>query len=199
MPNVAYIRVSTEDQNLDRQRDALAALGVEFDPRYVFADKEIGATFERAEYIVMKKVLRSGDTLYIKELDRLGRTKDGIMQEWREITKSGVDIVVMDMPILDTRRFKGTGLSGLDTLITDIVLAVLGWDAEEERRKIKARQREGINAARRRGKKFGRHAIEKPPGWDAAVSVWRAGEATAADTWRSLGLTKSTFYKLIKA
>lgn len=192
-----YIRVSSTDQNPDRQRDAMLALGIS--ERDIFIEKKSGKDFERPVYQGMKAMLRHGDVVYIKSLDRFGRNKEQIMREWREITQDiGADIVVLDMPILDTTRFKQQGqqISGLENLISDIVLNLLSYFAEEERRRIKERQAEGIAAAKRKGKHLGRPRLAMPASFPEAYAAWRAGEITAVKAMKMTGLKRSKFYEM---
>ena len=148
----AYIRVSTKDQNLDRQWEAIRGL----DTDEVFADKQSGKDFDRPEYQKMLEKLKRDDLLYVKSIDRLGRNYDEILEQWRVLTKEkGIDIVVLDMPLLDTRRGKDL----LGTFLSDIVLQVLSFVAENERVNIKQRQKEGIAAAKAKGVKFGRRKM----------------------------------------
>ena len=151
--NVGYARVSSKDQNLDRQIAALHDAGVE----RIFADKQSGKDFERVEYKAMMKRLRAGDVLFIKSIDRLGRNYREIIEQWRSIMDKSVDIVVLDMPLLDTRREQ----SLIATFISDVVLQVLSFVADNERANIRSRQAEGIAQARARGVQFGRPII--PP------------------------------------
>lgn len=193
-----YIRVSTSDQNPDRQHDAMLTLGIS--ERDIFAEKMSGKDFERPVYQSMKAMLRRGDVVYIKSLDRFGRNKEQIMQEWKEITQTiGADIVVLDMPILDTARFKqdGQALSGLENLISDIVLSLLSYFAEEERRRIKERQTEGIAAAKRKGKHLGRPRQVMPAGFSEVYAAWKAGTITAVRAMEMTGLKRSKFYDMV--
>src|SRR5574344_1631726 len=153
--NVGYARVSSKDQNLDRQIAALHDAGVE----RIFADKQSGKDFERVEYKAMMKRLRAGDVLFIKSIDRLGRNYREIIEQWRAIVDKSVDIVVLDMPLLDTRREQ----SLIGTFISDIVLQVLSFVADNERANIRSRQAEGIAQARARGVQFGRPIIHPHP------------------------------------
>ena len=190
-----YVRVSCKDQNLERQTKEMLALGI--CERDIFADKQSGKDFERPMYQALKMNLREGDRLYIKSLDRFGRNKEQILSEWQEITKEiKADIIVIDMPLLDTTRYKN--ISGLESLITDIVLQLLSYFAEDERCRIKARQAEGIAAAKQNGRKFGRPGMEYPEEWEKCYSEWKAGNITAVQAFTSLGLKKATFYKLVK-
>lgn len=195
-----YARVSTKDQNEARQIESLTAAGV--DSRDLFIDKASGKDFNRDQYQVLKRGLRAGDTLFIHSLDRLGRDKDGILDEWAAITKEiGADIVVLDMPLLDTRKYKDS----VGSFVTDLVLQILSWIAQDERDRIKKRQREGIDAAKQQGKHLGRPKKEYSslPAADRAAfesqyNAWKAGEQTAVQTFTNLGMTKTTFYKLSK-
>ena len=150
MKNYGYIRVSSADQNEDRQRIALNQLNV---PMKIFTEKQSGKNFNRPEYKKLLKKLKAGDVLYIKSIDRLGRNYEEIQNQWRTLTKQkGVDIVVLDMPLLDTRQQKNL----MGTFIADIVLQLLAFVAENERTNIKVRQAEGIAAAKAKGVQFGR-------------------------------------------
>lgn len=190
-----YVRVSCKDQNVDRQVNEILALGI--NERDIFIDKQSGKDFDRPMYKVLKSYLRQGDKLYIKSLDRFGRNKEQILEEWRNITKEiGADIIVLDMPLLDSTKYKN--ISGLESLITDIVLQLLSYFAEEERSHIKTRQAEGIIVAKRKGVKFGRPSMEYPPEWDYYYSLWKQGKATAVKTFTRLDLKKATFYKLVR-
>lgn len=176
----AYIRVSTKEQNLDRQWEAIKGLDVD----EVFADKQSGKDFDRPEYQKMLEKLKKDDLLYIKSIDRLGRNYDEILEQWRILTKEkGIDIVVLDMPLLDTRRGKDL----LGTFLSDIVLQVLSFVAENERVNIKQRQMEGIAAARAKGVKFGRP--EKN-----VDCVLMEGE-TVRSACRRLGISKTYWYE----
>lgn len=150
-----YIRVSTKDQNELRQLQAMKEKGL--DERDIFLDKQSGRNFDRAQYQLLKRMIRKGDVLYIHSLDRFGRNKEEILQEWNDITKNiQADIVVMDMPLLDTTQFKDS----LGTFIADLVLQILSWMAEEERDRIRKRQREGIDVALQNGVSFGRPKVQ---------------------------------------
>jgi DNA invertase Pin-like site-specific DNA recombinase len=182
MSKLGYIRVSSTDQNPDRQRDALQALGVD----RVFEDKRSGKDTARPALQKLMEYARDGDVIYFESISRLARNTRDFLDLMELFTSKGVAVVSQKEPI-DTTTPAGK-------LICTIFAAL----AEMERSSIKDRQREGIQAAQRRGKQFGRPRVEKPPGWDDAISKWRAGTVTAADTWRSLRLTKATFYKLVK-
>ncbi len=188
-----YARVSSTEQNLDRQIESLTAYGVE--DRHIITDKLSGKDFSRPGYQTLKgQLLREGDVLVIKELDRLGRNYEQIKTEWYELRQMGVDIVVLDMPVLTT-----TDKSDLEkVLIANIVFELLSYLAEKERIKIKTRQAEGIATAKSKGVKFGRPKAKLPTGFAEEVRKWQAGEQTATETMSKLGLKRTTFYKLVK-
>lgn len=190
-----YVRVSSKDQNIDRQVNEMLALGI--NERDILVDKQSGKDFDRPQYKVLKNSLRQGDKLYLKSIDRFGRNKTQILEEWRQITKEiGADIIILDMPLLDTSKYKD--VTGLESLISDIVLQLLSYFAEEERHRIKSRQSEGIVAAKKKGKQFGRPSAEYPALWDICYKAWREGTTTAVATYTTLGLKKATFYKLVR-
>lgn len=188
-----YARVSSTEQHLDRQIEALSAYGVE--DRHIITDKQSGKNFDRPGYQTLKEqLLRSGDVLVIKELDRLGRNYEQIKVEWHDLRQLGVDIVVLDMPVLST-----ADKSDLEKLlIANIVFELLAYLSETERIKIKTRQAEGVAAARKKGIKFGRPKTKIPQDFMDEVRKWQAGEQTATATMQALGLKKTTFYKLVK-
>lgn len=166
-----YVRVSTREQNEDRQLIALREVGVS--DKNIFMDKQSGKDFERPQYKKLLRKMKKDDLLYIKSIDRLGRNYEEILQQWHIITKDkGVDIVVLDMPLLDTRR--GKDLMG--TFLSDIVLQVLSFVAENERTNIRQRQTEGIAAAKARGVRFGRPPRPLPDNFHAVYQRWRAGK-----------------------
>ncbi|WP_058486858.1 recombinase family protein [Defluviitalea phaphyphila] len=188
-----YARVSSTEQNLDRQIEALVAYGVE--DRHIITDKMSGKDFSRPGYMTLKEqLLRSGDVLVIKELDRLGRDYEAIKNEWHELRQMGIDVVVIDMPMLSTAD--KTDLEKV--LIANIIFELLSYLAEKERVKIKTRQAEGIAAAKQKGVKFGRPKAKLPTGFAEEVRKWQAGEQTATETMAKLGLKRTTFYKLVK-
>ncbi len=189
-----YIRCSTKDQNEARQVEKAKALGI--DDRHIFIEKASGKDFDRPVYQGMKNAtLREGDVLYIDSLDRLGRNYEGIVAEWQSLTKEvGVDIVVLDMPLLDTRKNKDL----LGTLISDIVLQLLSYVAQNEREKIRTRQREGIEEAKKEGKYKGRKPVEvNPYEFEKLMADVKAKKRTATSVMNELGLTRTTFYKLV--
>ena len=188
-----YIRVSTRDQNEDRQRIAMREAGV--DEGHIVADRQSGKEFDRPGYRRLMKKLKPGDTLVIKSIDRLGRNYNEILEQWRLITKEKqAAVVVLDMPLLDTRR--GRDLTG--TLIADIVLQLLSYVAQTEREFIKQRQAEGIAAAKQRGVRFGRKPAERPVSLETAVKAWEAGELSAREAAHSLQISHTTFLRWAK-
>lgn len=189
MSNVyGYIRVSTRDQNEDRQLIALRELQIP--EKNIFLDKQSGKDFERPQYRKMVRRFKKDDLLYIKSIDRLGRNYAEILEQWRILTKDkGIDIVVLDMPLLDTRR--GKDLMG--TFLSDIVLQVLSFVAENERTNIKQRQAEGISAAKAKGVRFGRPPAPLPENFHAVYQQWKAGKITGLTAAKTCGMPMSTF------
>ena len=184
-----YIRVSSREQNEDRQLIALREISIP--ERNIFLDKQSGKDFERPGYRRLVKKLKPDDLLYIKSIDRLGRNYEEIQNQWRILTKDkGVDIVVLDMPLLDTRR--GKDLVG--TFLSDIVLQVLSFVAENERNNIRQRQAEGIAAAKRRGVQFGRPQAPLPPDFGSVVERWKQGELSAQQAANACNMPRSTFF-----
>ncbi len=188
-----YIHVSSADQNEDRQLVALRSCKV---PECnLFVDKQSGKDFERPEYRRMLRRLKRDDLLYVKSIDRLGRNYGEILEQWRLLTKEkGVDIVVLDMPILDTRS--GKDLMG--TFIADLVLQILSFVAQNERENIRQRQAEGIAAAKARGVPFGRPALPLPENFEEVVSSWRNKEIDFASALQQTGMRPATFYRRLK-
>lgn len=183
-----YIRVSTREQNEDRQLIALREVGVT--DKFIFTDKQSGKDFNRPKYKQLLRKLKKDDLLYIKSIDRLGRNYEEILQQWRLLTKDkGVDIVVLDMPLLDTRR--GKDLMG--TFLSDIVLQVLSFVAENERTNIRQRQAEGIAAAKARGVKFGRPPKPLPVNFHEVYRRWSSGEITGTVAAKRCGMPLATF------
>lgn len=188
-----YIRVSSRDQNEDRQVIAMREFGIA--EKNLVIDKQSGKDFARPGYRRLLRKLKPNDTLVIKSIDRLGRNYDEVLEQWRLLTKEKqVDIVVLDMPLLDTR--KGRDLIG--TLISDIVLQLLSYVAQTEREFIHQRQAEGIAAAKARGVKFGRKPKERPAEYEYLRDEWRAGRISARAAARQLGVAHRTFMKWIE-
>lgn len=184
----AYVRVSTREQNEDRQLIAMNELQVL--QKNIFIDKQSGKDFDRPQYKKLLKKLRKDDLLYIKSIDRLGRNYNEIQEQWRILTKDkGADIVVLDMPLLDTRR--GKDLMG--TFLSDIVLQVLSFVAENERINIRQRQAEGIAAAKAKGVRFGRIPKPLPENFHAVYQRWKHGEITGTAAAKDCGMPLSTF------
>ncbi|MFC2947653.1 recombinase family protein [Virgibacillus sediminis] len=188
-----YIRVSSRDQNEERQVAAMKERGIK--QRDIFIDKVSGKDFDREQYQLLKRILRPGDVLYIHSLDRFGRNKEEIVQEWNAITKElQADIVVLDMPLLDTTQYKDS----MGTFIADLVLQILSWMAQEERDRIRKRQREGIDVAIKQGKPFGRPKVQITDKFMEAYGEWKRGEITAIEAMQQAGVKKTTFYKLVR-
>ena len=183
-----YARVSTKEQNQERQLIALTAFGVAADA--IFVDKQSGKDFERMQYRKLIRKLKDGDTLVVKSIDRLGRNYDEILEQWRVITKEKrAAIVVLDMPLLDTRQNRD--LTG--TLIADIVLQLLSYVAQTEREFIRQRQAEGIAAAKARGVQFGRRPMQRPENFQVLRQKWEYGEISARQAAAQLKITHRTF------
>lgn len=189
MANIyGYIRVSSRDQNEDRQRLALQELAVP--TKNIFMDKQSGKDFDRPSYKQMARRMKKDDLLYIKSIDRLGRNYEEILEQWRILTKEkGIDIVVLDMPLLDTRR--GKDLMG--TFLSDIVLQVLSFVAENERANIRQRQAEGIAAAKAKGVRFGRPPGTLPENFQNAYHLWMSEKITGTMAAEICGMPLSTF------
>lgn len=186
-----YVRVSTKEQNIDRQLVEMYAQGL--NDKTIFIDKQSGKDFERDEYQKLKKKLKSGDLLIIKSIDRLGRNYDMIIDEWRTLVNDmNVDIQVLDMPLLDTRT-EGKNLVG--KFISDIVLQILSFVAENERENIKKRQAEGIRIAKEKGKHLGRPKLKLPKNFTIIANQYKKKEITLAAALLSLKMNRSTFYK----
>ena len=192
-----YGRASTKYQNAMRQVDEFLKLGIE--ERNIFIDKATGYNFDRPKYQALKQCLRKGDILYIHSLDRLGRNRRMINEEWRELTQViGVDIKVLDMSLLDTTLYKDV----LGSFVSDLILQVLGYSAEKEYENIHKNQRHGIETAKKYGTKtgrlFGRPKVEKPDNFDEVIEKWKNKEITAVSAMKELNLSKPTFYKMVK-
>lgn len=189
-----YARVSTKEQNEDRQLIALEAFPVP--DKNIFIDKQSGKDFDRPQYQRLMRKMRSGDILVVKSIDRLGRSYDEILWQWRRITKEkNVDIVILDMPLLDTRR-SGKNLMG--TFVADMVLQILSYVAQTERENIHQRQMEGIAAARSRGVQFGRPRKEVPEEFWRLKSAYEKKEITSRKAAGELQISQDTFLRWVK-
>ncbi len=188
-----YVRVSTREQKEDRQIDSMLEQGI--DEENIFVDKQSGKDFNRPNYNSLVQKIKRDDLIYIKSIDRLGRDYEEIIEQWKLLTKEkGVDIVVIDMPLLDTRR--GKDLVG--TFLSDIVLQVLSFVAENERETIRKRQAEGIAAARDRGKKFGRPLRPVPSNFDEILNAWHSKKLTLREAATACEMPIGTFYSKAK-
>lgn len=190
-----YARVSTREQNLDRQLEAFRRLGA--DDRDIITDKESGKDMERSGYRALREtLLRPGDTLVIKSLDRLSRCKADIKRELEYFQRAGIRIKIIDLPTTMTDWPEGQ--EWVRDMVNNILIEVLGTIAEQERMTIRQRQAEGIAAAKKAGKHLGRARAERPEGWDEVTALWRDGQLTAVQAMDRLVLKKSTFYKLVR-
>ncbi len=188
-----YVRVSSADQNEDRQLIAMGEMKIPAER--IFTDKQSGKDFERPAYKELMKTIKPNDLIYIKSIDRLGRNYDEIQNQWRVLTKErGADIAVIDMPLLDTRN--GKDLMG--TFIADLVLQILSFVAQSERETTRKRQAEGIAAARARGVRFGRPIKKPPENFPATVKAWERGKLTFAEVLKRTGLKEATFYNRLR-
>ncbi|MBQ7453853.1 MAG: recombinase family protein [Selenomonadaceae bacterium] len=186
-----YARVSSKEQNEDRQIISLKNFGVD----QIFVDQQSGKDFNRPQYKKLLRKIKSGDTLVVKSIDRLGRNYAEILEQWRVITKDKrAAIVVIDMPILDTRESKDI----IGTLIADLVLQIMSAFAQIERDFIKQRQAEGIAAAKARGVKFGRQPLSRPDNYDEIVALWKAGKISGRKAAKLLGVSNYTFIRWIR-
>ena len=191
--NYGYVRVSTAEQNVDRQLEEMYKLGL--GDGQIFTDKQSGKNFERENYCKLKSQLREGDLLYIKSIDRLGRDYEEILEQWRIIAKEkGVGIIVLDMPLLNTQSDRD--LTG--TLIADIVLQLLSYVAQTEREFIRQRQAEGIAAARARGVHFGRVRMPRPDNFDQVYFEWKEKAVSGRAAATKLGVCYKTFMKWVE-
>ena len=191
MTNIyGYVRVSSTDQNEDRQLIAMSEQNIL--QKNIYTDKQSGKDFERPQYKKLVKRLKPGDLLYILSIDRLGRNYEDIQKQWRILTKDiGIDICVIDMPLLDTRN--GKDLMG--TFIADLVLQILSFVAQSERENIKKRQAEGIAAAKAKGVKFGRPESPIPEDFIKIMKDWEKGNLSTADALKLCNMSESTFYR----
>lgn len=188
-----YARVSSKEQNEARQIKAFKEFGIS--DRDIYLDKESGKDFNRTEYKRLINCIRKGDLLVIQSIDRLGRNYNEIMEQWRLITNDlEADIVVLDMPLLDTRR-KGNSLDS--KFVADLVLQILSYVAEKERNNIRARQRQGIEIALAKGAKFGRPKVKYPDNWNEVFYLWDKKEITSKQAMERMGLKRNSFYKLV--
>ncbi len=193
MKNYAYIRVSSLDQNEARQLRVMEELKIPAGNIYI--DKQSGKDFHRQNYQKLLQVLEPGDLLYILSIDRLGRNYKEIQNQWRYLTEEkGIDICVIDMPLLDTRQYKDL----LGTFISDLVLQVLSFVAESERDNIRKRQAQGIAAAKAKGVRFGRPEVTVPRNFPALVSKWRSNKITREEILQTCKISKATFYRKVR-
>ena len=193
MCKYGYVRVSSTDQNEDRQMLDMQNLGI--DDKNIYVDKQSGKDFNRPEYQRLFSALKKGDLLYIKSIDRLGRNYKEIIEQWQMLTKDmEVDVVVIDMPLLDTRTAKDL----LGTFIADLVLQVLSFVAQNERENIKKRQEEGIRAAKLRGVEFGRPIKKAPDNFDVLIKQWKKGKLSADEVAKMCDMSIATFYRRLR-
>lgn len=193
----AYIRVSTQEQNTDRQFDTLQQYVS--DTRDIFIDKVSGKSFDRPQYNALKNTLREGDTLYIKSLDRLGRDKQGIKRELEHFKANNIIVRCLDIPTtLINLEDYGEFQKAIMDMINNILIEVIGTIAEQERKTIKQRQHEGIQSAKARGKVFGRPRIKKSNTWDNTLQEWKEGKITAVEAMKREGVSNATFYRMVK-
>lgn len=191
--NYGYVRVSTRNQNVERQMEALRSF---VQRKNIYLDKESGKDFQREAYLKLLKKLEKDDVIYVKSIDRLGRNYEEIIQQWQMITKDKqADVVVLDMPLLDTRIHKDL----MGTFIADLVLQILSFVAQNEREFIRQRQKEGICEAKKRGVRFGRPMIELPATFGHFVQKWEVGEITVAEICREFGISMATFYRKVRS
>lgn len=189
-----YVRVSSREQNEARQLAAMCNAGLR--PEYIFAEKQSGRDFDRPQYKKLLRRLRRGDTLFVQSIDRLGRNYREIIEQWQYLTsEKGVDIVVLDMPLLDTRQ-RDAGLTGL--FISNLVLQILSYVAQTECDNIRRRQAEGIAAAKERGVRFGRHAIEIPPNFRSRAEELARKGLKNTEIAAEFGISRSLYYNWLK-
>ena len=192
---VAYIRVSTAEQNLDRQLEELKKLGIE--EKYIYQDKQSGKDFERIGYQYMKKSLEPGDTVVIKELDRIGRNQVELKREWEYFKDNEINVRVLDMPALNI-DYNDDNLKPMIKMINNIIFEVMSWKAENERETIRKRQAEGIAVAKSKNVKFGRPRVQIPNNFYDVCNQWKSGKITATEAMKLTGLKRTNFYKLVK-
>lgn len=188
-----YVRVSSTDQNEDRQMIALSEYNIP--KKNIYMDKQSGKDFDRPQYKKLTRKLKSGDLLYIMSIDRLGRNYEEIQKQWRILTKDiGIDICVLDMPLLDTRQ--GKDLMG--TFIADLVLQILSFVAQSERENIKKRQAEGIAAAKEKGVKFGRPELKIPDDFGKIIRQWEHKQISIIEVVKRCNISEATFYRRLR-
>ena len=188
-----YVRISSADQNEDRQMIALSEYNIP--KKNIYMDKQSGKDFDRPQYKKLTRKLKSGDLLYIMSIDRLGRNYEEIQKQWRILTKNiGIDICVLDMPLLDTRQ--GKDLMG--TFIADLVLQILSFVAQSERENIKKRQAEGIAAAKEKGVKFGRPELKIPDDFGKIIRQWEHKQISIAEVVKRCNMSEATFYRRLR-
>lgn len=192
--NFAYMRVSTKEQNLDRQYEALK--GYVTDEKYIYSDKASGKDMEREGFQNMLKAMRKGDTLYIKSIDRLGRNKQQIKSYLEQFKNEGIRVKIIDLPT--TMQDVPAGQEWVIDMINNIIIEVYTSMAEQERETIKQRQSEGIAVAKEKGKHLGRPVMELPKEWNKLYKEWKAGQITAVAFMDAIGMKKATFYKKVK-
>ena len=193
MKEYGYIRVSSHEQNEDRQMFAMRKMNIH--ESQIFTDKQSGKDFNRPAWKLLSRKMKKGDVLYIKSIDRLGRNYSDIQEQWRILTKEkGIDIAVLDMPILDTRN--GKDLMG--TFIADTILAILSFVAQNEQENIKKRQAEGIVSAKARGVRFGRPIKKQPDNFAKIVKKWERGEILMEEVLEQTELKQATFYRRLR-
>lgn len=192
---VAYVRVSTKEQNLDRQLEELYKLGIE--EKYIYQDKESGKDFDRIGYQYMKKSLEKGDTVVIKELDRLGRNQEELKREWEYFRNNEINVRVLDMPALNI-NYDDENIKPLAKMINNIIFEIMSWKAQNERETIRRRQSEGIKVAKANNVQFGRPNVKVPDNFKIVYNEWKKGMITATKAMELTGLKRTTFYKIVK-
>ena len=190
----AYARVSTREQNEDRQVEELK--GLVTTESHLIIEKQSGKDFNRPLYQSMKNIMREGDTLIIKSLDRLGRNYEQMKDEWKDLSDLGIKIKVLDSPLLDTSKYDDD-LMG--KFVSDIVFNVLSFCSENERKNTKQRQAEGIAIAKAKGARFGRPKTQIPENFESVYKEWKSGKIKAVDAIKMLGIKKTSFYKIVKS
>lgn len=192
---VAYIRVSSKEQHLDRQLEELKKIGIE--EKYIYQDKQSGKDFERIGYQYMKKSLEKGDTLVIKELDRIGRNQEELKKEWQYFRDNEINVRVLDLPALNI-NYDDENIKPLVKMINNIIFEIMSWKAQNERETIRKRQSEGIAVAKAKNVKFGRPCIKIPSNFEEIYIKWKSGKITAREGMELTGLKRNKFYDFIK-